>query len=87
MVEEDAEEEAEVRFNKERYERYHAIRRFLTQTPAQTLAGLQAKAILVRRYDGPGLILPTGYEDDALAWSLAGDLLGLPSTVYDGEQS
>ena len=74
--------EEDVVFNQKSYERFREVCRWLTATPAQGIAGLRAKAILVRRYNSPSLIQPTGYEDEAVGWSLAGDLLGLASVVY-----
>jgi hypothetical protein len=83
MFEDDVTDRGE--FIQSRYDRWNEVKRMLTRTPAHGLAGLRAKAILVRRYTGPGSLQPTGAEDDVIAWSLAGDLLGLPSAIYDSE--
>ena len=61
------------------------IRAKLAGMPATTLAGLQAKAVLVREYNNCSSGHATGYEDEAMAWSLAGDLLGLASPITTGE--
>jgi hypothetical protein len=53
---------------------------------AVTLDGLRAKARVVRTFsncsDGP----VSGYDDDAVAFSLANDLLGRPTVLNDEEE-
>ncbi len=48
------------------------------------LAGFRAKARVVREFGNCADGSATGEEDDAMAWSLANDLLGIPS-VLNGE--
>ena len=61
----------------------------LAQMRATTLEGFQAKARVVQEFNNcaPGYAEPD--NDDAMAWSLANDLLGVPSvwTAEDGERS
>ena len=54
------------------------LRHEMAHTPATTPAGFRAKARVVERFLDcwPG---DTGHEDEAVAWSLANDLLGQPS--------
>ena len=61
-----------------------AMRARLAQMQATTLDGFRAKARVVQEYNNcdPGYADPD--QDDALAWSLANDLLGVPS-VWRGE--
>lgn len=57
-----------------------AIRVALAQLRATTPAGFAAKAWVVRQFcnvDGGRYFDP--HDDAAVAWSLAGDLLGLPA--------
>ena len=51
----------------------------LAMTPATTMAGFRAKARVVQEFNNcsPGYAEPC--HDDAMAWSLANDLLGVPS--------
>jgi hypothetical protein len=59
-------------------------RAVLASIPAKTIEGLGAKARIVRMYDYPGDGFACPYDDHALAYSLANDLLGL-STVWNGD--
>lgn len=60
-------------------ERCHVHRQALAQLPATTMEGFRAKARIVRLFDyeGDGYARPTSQE--AMAYSLANDLLGLPT--------
>jgi hypothetical protein len=51
---------------------------------ATTIAGFCAKARVVQQYNDcwPGYADPN--QDDALAWSLANDLLSMPSVWKEG---
>ncbi len=60
------------------------MRQQLVTMPATTLAGFRAKACVVREFNGCSDGYATGHEDDALAWSLASDLLGLPCILKEG---
>lgn len=62
------------------------LRAELVTTPATTLAGFRAKARIVRLYNGCTDGYATGYEDDAVAWSLANDLLGLPTVMKPDDE-
>jgi hypothetical protein len=53
------------------------MRAQLASLRATTLAGFRAKAAVIREFNNCADGYVTGYEDDALAWSLANDLLGL----------
>jgi hypothetical protein len=55
------------------------LRDELALTPAVTMAGYRAKARVLQIYTNcaPGYAEP--WQDDGLAWSLANDLLGVPS--------
>jgi len=54
------------------------MRAQLAVTQATTLAGWRAKARVVREFNNCGEGSGTAYDDDAMAYSLASDLLGLP---------
>ena len=60
-------------------DRHHELAPQLALMPATTLAGMRAKARFVQAINNcaPGYALP--WQDDAMAWSLANDLLGQPS--------
>lgn len=60
-------------------DRHHELAPQLALMPATTLAGMRAKARFVQAINNcaPGYALP--WQDDAMAWSLANDLLGEPS--------
>jgi hypothetical protein len=53
---------------------------------ATTPTGFRAKAAMVREFSNCRDGYATGYEDDALAWSLANDLLGVPSILKEEEE-
>jgi hypothetical protein len=50
-------------------------RALLAGMQATTLAGFRAKAVVVQTFNNCSPGYATGYEDDALAWSLANDVL------------
>lgn len=56
----------------------------LATIPCKSSAGLKAKAIIIREYNNCSG--RSGYDDDAMAWSIAADLLGLPSMFDDDQQ-
>jgi hypothetical protein len=78
-------------FNKEHItpivERNWDTRAELVEFPATTMDGFRAKARVVREFGGCSDGYVTGYEDDAVAWSLANDLLGLPSVMKPLEEA
>ncbi len=57
------------------------LRARLAGMQASTLAGWQAKARVVREINNCSDGYTSGYDDEALAWSLANDVLGLPSVL------
>ncbi len=63
-----------------------AMRARLAGMQATTLAGWQAKARVVREINNCSDGYTTGYDDEALGWSLANDVLGLPSVLRVGDQ-
>jgi hypothetical protein len=71
------------RFMKERVfpmvDRIHELRADMATTPAISAAGLRAKAQIVQLFNScfPGYAHPS--NSDAMAWSLANDMLGVPS--------
>jgi hypothetical protein len=62
------------------------MRAELARMPATTLAGFRAKARIVREFSNCANGYATGYEDDAVAWSLANDLLGITSVLKEKEE-
>jgi hypothetical protein len=64
---------------------HHELAPQLALMPATTLAGMRAKARFVQAINNcaPGYALP--WQDDAMAWSLANDLLGEPSVWRSDE--
>ncbi len=59
-------------------ERNWELRFRLVTMPATTFSGFRAKARVVHEFNGCSDGYADGFEDDALAWSLASDLLGRP---------
>jgi hypothetical protein len=64
-----------------------ALRREMALTPGTTLAGFRAKARVVERFLDCWPGDSAGTEDEALAWSLANDLLGRPSVWRDDAEA
>jgi hypothetical protein len=60
------------------------MRAALAALQATTPAGRRAKARVVREFTNAWNGC-SAYTDEALAWSLAGDLLGLPSVFKEGD--
>lgn len=65
------------------------LRSRLAELPATTMAGFRAKAAIVQQYNNCSPGYAHSCQDDALAWSLANDLLGVASVwrADDGEAS
>jgi hypothetical protein len=59
--------------------RVMALRQEMARTPATTMAGFRAKALIVEQFLDCWPGDSAGTEDEAVAWSLANDLLGKPS--------
>jgi hypothetical protein len=59
----------------------------LVTIPATTLAGFRAKARIVREFSDCADGYATGHEGDAVAWSLANDLLEIPSVLKEEERA
>lgn len=62
------------------------MRQQLVTMPAITLAGFRAKARVVREFNNCSNGYTDGFEDEALAWSLAGDLLGEKCILREGAE-
>jgi hypothetical protein len=67
-------------------DRLHEMRDQFVTIPATTIEGFRAKARVLRRWSNctPGFANP--WDDDAIAWSLANDLLGVPSVWRPDEE-
>lgn len=63
-----------------------AMRQQLVTMPATTLAGFRAKARVVHEFNNCFDGYADGFEDDALAWSLASDLLGRKCVLKEGAE-
>jgi hypothetical protein len=78
---------AERRIRNQRYENevrsrvaeFSNLRRELAALPATTMAGFRAKAAVVQQYADCAPGFAETFQDDAMAWSLANDLLGVAS--------
>jgi hypothetical protein len=81
--------DAKTRFNREKIrplsDRHHELMPQLTVMAATTMAGFRAKARVLQTFSNcsPGYADPD--QDDALAWSLANDLLGVASVWREYE--
>ena len=63
----------------------HELRAALVPMRATTMAGFRAKARVVQEYCNCEAGYTMGDEDDAMAWSLANDILGVPTVMADDD--